>query len=164
MASSIIVEDGTGSNPDANSYVTENELNTYASLRGIEIPGDELEMHLTLSMDYFESLNFKGSKTSESQPLQFPRSDLYIDNVLQPDDSIIKLVKDSQMEAAIASFQGNSFTAVKERAVKRERINGAVEVEYMDGASSQDQVIAFDVKVKKLLKSSGNVFFRVDRV
>lgn len=160
----IIVEDGTGEDLEANSYVTETELTTYASLRGITIPDEDREMHLILAMDYFESLDFKGTKTSDTQPLQFPRSDLFIDNVEQPDDEIIKLVKDSQMEAAIASFQGNSFTSVKERAVKRERINGAVEVEYMDNASSTDQVVAFNVKVKKLLRSSGNVFFRVTRV
>lgn len=160
----IIVEDGTGEDLEANSYVTEAELTTYASLRGVTIPNEDREMHLILGMDYFESLDFKGTKTNDDQPLQFPRADLYIDNVLQPDDEIIKLVKESQMESAIASFQGNSFTSVKERAVKRERINGAVEVEYMDNASSTDQVVAFNVKVKKLLKSSGNIFFRVTRV
>lgn len=161
---SIIVEDGTGEDLEANSYVTEAELTSYSSLRGITIPDEDREMHLILAMDYFESLDFKGEKTNETQPLQFPRTDLFIDGVEIGDDVIHKLVKDSQLEAAIASFQGNSLTSVKERAVKRERINGAVEVEYMDGAASQDQVIAFNVKIKKLLKSFGNVFFRVTRI
>jgi hypothetical protein len=161
---SIIVEDGTGEDLEANSYVTEAELTSYSSLRGITIPDEDREMYLTLAMDYFESLDFKGTKTSETQPLQFPRTDLFIDGVEVDDDVIHKLVKDSQLEAAIASFQGNSFTAVKERAVKRERINGAVEVEYMDNSASSDLVVAFNVKVKKLLKSSGNIFFRVSRI
>lgn len=161
---SIIVEDGTGEDLEANSYVTEAELTSYSSLRGITIPNEDREMYLTLAMDYFESLDFKGEKTSETQPLQFPRTDLFIDGVEIDDDVIHKLVKDSQLEAAIASFQGYGLTAVKERAVKRERINGAVEVEYMDNSASSDSVVAFNIKVKKLLNSSGNVFFRVSRV
>jgi len=161
----IVVEDGTGLNLAANSYASESELAAYASARGITIPAEFREMYLILSMDYFESLNFKGYKTSDTQPIQFPRKDLYIDNVLIESDVIHKLVKESQLEAAIAAFNGNSFTATKERAVKSERISGAVEVVYMDNAANSDTVVAFIVKVQKLLKDGGSAyFFKVDRV
>ncbi len=153
-----------GTVEDANSYVTVDELTTYASARGITIPTGDREMYLTLAMDYFESLVFKGVKTYDEQSTQFPRKYLYIDDVLVADDEIHKLVKESQMEAAIANYQGNGPLLVVERAVKRERVYGAVEVEYMDGASNTSQLRALSSKLQKLLNNSSTIFFRVDRV
>jgi hypothetical protein len=160
----IIVEDGSIVE-NANSYVTTTELSTYATARGITVTSENREQYLIQAMDYFESLKFKGIKVDDDQSLQFPRNYLYIDNVLIDNDIIHTLVKESQMEIAIAIFQGYSPLSIVERAVKRERVYGAVEVEYMDNASSAARVKTIDIKLNKLLLSTSNgIFFRVDRV
>lgn len=163
----IIVEDGTGVE-NANSYNTHTELTSYAGLRGIEVPEAQadLEELLIRGMDYFESLDFNGEKTEGDQSLQFPRKYLYIDNIEIDKNTIHSLVKESQLEISIAIYQGYDPLAVSERAVKRERVYGAVEVEYMDNAASKDRAQAIDAKIKKLIRSGtiGGIFFRVDRV
>lgn len=159
----LIVEDGSIVE-GANTYVTEAELTAYASVRGVTIENADREKFLTLAMDYLESLDFKGIKTDDTQPLQFPRKELYIDNVLMPSDEIPLLVKQSQMETAISISQGYNPLAPIDRAVKRERVYGAVEIEYMDNASSTNMIVSVDAKLKKLLKSTGFVFFKVYRI
>lgn len=159
----LIIEDGTVV-ADANSYVTTSELTSYATARGITIPDADREKYLVLAMDYLESLNFIGVVANEDQSLSWPRAYGYTDEYLIASDSIPTLLKEGQMEIAIAIFQGNSPLAVAERAVKRERVYGAVEIEYMDNAASRTVARTINIKLSRLLRNTGSVFFRVDRV
>lgn len=128
----IIVEDGsvvTG----ANSYVSEAELTTYATDRGITITGEEDEL-LIQAMDYIESLAFKGIRWTKDQPLSWPRVDVFIDGYYQDVEDIPVQLKNGQMAVALAIDAGNGPLEALPRSVKRERV-GELEVEYMDGTS-----------------------------
>ena len=147
----IIVENGsivTG----ANSYVTEAELATYASDRGITISGTEAVL-IIQAMDYVENLEFIGIKTEEDQPLQWPRYDAVVDNYLIDSDAIPQLLKDGQMEACLAIDAGNDPLANVARQTKKEKVD-VLEVEYMDNASSKTIVKRITNKLRKLINGS----------
>lgn len=80
MASTLIVEDGTGL-PNASSYTSAADIRTYASARGITLApsdtgGDALVDQMAIkAMDYIEALrhSFWGWKLKPSQRLCFPR-------------------------------------------------------------------------------------------
>lgn len=147
----IIVEDGTIV-PDANSYVTELELTTYASERGITIAGDT-EQLLIIAMDYIESLDYIGIKRTDDQPLQWPRVNVVIDGYIQNVEDIPQELKDSQIQVAISTDGGNDPLADIPRLQKRVGVGrGAVDVEYETGsATTLDRKITS--KLQKLLAS-----------
>lgn len=146
----IIIEDGTGKT-DSNSYASEAELTTYAADRGITITGTN-NILLIQAMDYIEEQNFKGDKNTKEQALQWPRFNVWIDGFAINNDEIPQLLKDVQMEAALATDDGNNPLASVDRETKREKIDMAVEVEYMDGARSIKFNKALETKLKRLLK------------
>lgn len=73
MTITLVVEDGTGSNPDANSYCAVADLQTYASMRSRALPSadDDCAILLIQAMDYIEAQRdrFKGVKTSQQDNL-----------------------------------------------------------------------------------------------
>lgn len=145
----IIVEDGTGKT-NSNSYVSEAELATYMTDRGLTLTGTAATL-LIQAMDYIESQPFKGVKGSDTQALQWPRWGVVIDGYAIDTDEIPTLLKESQMEATIGIDGGNNPLANVERATKMEKV-GEIEVEYMDGARDSVYVTAAETKLKKLLK------------
>jgi len=76
----LIVEDGTGNTPDANSYQSLDDLRMYAELRGVTLPTADADCNALMikAMDYLEAQRskYKGRITSASQPLQWPRADV----------------------------------------------------------------------------------------
>lgn len=136
-----------------NSYVTEAELTTYATDRGINISGDT-KVLLIKAMDYIETRDFIGEKTDTSQALEFPRNlcDAYghyrpnsytpyvnYDTYCEYDNQTIPQgIKNAQMIAALLIDSGNDLQPTLGRAVKREKID-VLEVEYMNSASSETQ-------------------------
>lgn len=148
----IVVEDGTGLT-NSNSYVSESELTTYATNRGITLVGVNTVL-LHISMDYLEQQNFKGVKNTDEQSLQWPRYGVYIDGYYVDNDFIPDLLKESQMEFAIGIDAGNNLLAVIGRETKREKVD-VIEVEYMDGARDNVYITAAETKLKKLLMGGG---------
>lgn len=149
----IIVEDGsivTG----ANSYVSEAELVTYAADRGITLTGDTDEL-IIQSMDYIEGLEYIGVKSTQDQPLQWPRYNAVVDGYLIANDTIPNELKEGQMMTCISIDEGNDPLAVVTRATKKEKVD-VLEVEYMDNASSSTVVKTINSKLRKLLASGGN--------
>lgn len=73
----IVVEDGTGLNPAANSYVSYADAAAYALARGLPFPSDEDigGQQLMLAMDYLEAKrgDYIGVEVVEEQPLAWPR-------------------------------------------------------------------------------------------
>ena len=63
----ISVETGSGSS-SSNSYVSEADLSTYATDRGVTVAGTASVL-LIKAMDYIESQPFKGAKGSDAQAL-----------------------------------------------------------------------------------------------
>lgn len=84
MATAIVVEDGTGTEPTANSYVSAAEFATYWTNLGFdytEYTTDEIERSLMVATHYIElnfGMLFKGCPLEEDQPLAFPREGIYL--------------------------------------------------------------------------------------
>jgi len=160
----VIVETGTGS-ATANSYVSEADLAAYASARGITLTAttEALQTQILLrAMDYLEQQNFKGSKYSEAQALQWPRLSVFIDGFSIDYNEIPQLLIDALCEIAIGVDAGNSPLADVSRETKKEKV-GAIEVEYMDGARSQTYLKAAAYKLTKLIMAGSGINAEVIR-
>lgn len=159
----LVLEDGTGLE-DSNTYVEYTDLEDYAEARGITtLPATqaELEALLVRAMDYIESLSFIGDKLTQEQALQWPRENVSIDGFDVDEDVIPLLLKEAQMETAMAINDGYSPLAVRTRAVKREKVFYAVEVEYMDNAVAADYAVTIGKKTQKLIRGSTNgIYFK----
>ena len=145
----IVVEDGTIVS-GANSYVSEADLTTYATDRGVTLSTSTAVL-LILAMDYVESLDFIGYQYTEDQALSWPRTEAKKDGIYWYDSNEIpqKLI-DGLCEVALAIDAGNSPADNLERATKREKV-GDLEVEYMDSANSSVIVRKINNKLKDLL-------------
>ena len=159
----IIIEDGTVV-PGANSYVTEAELTTYAADRGITLTA-ATDVLLIKAMDYIESLAFIGDKHKESQPLQWPRDEVYIDRYYIERETIPKELKNGVYTAALAIDAELDPLRIIERATKREKVD-VIEVEYANSAASQTIVRTISAALYKILRPGGHgsSAFRVVRV
>lgn len=156
----IVVEDGsivTG----ANSYVTEAELTAYATARGVTLSGDTEEL-LIRAMDYTENLSFRGVKVSSDQPLQWPRGYVVVDGYGIDSDEIPDLLKNGQMQVAMAIDNGQDPLAD----VPRQKVSatvGAISVTYAQGQATT-LVRKIMSQFRKLVKSSSSgISFTVDR-
>jgi hypothetical protein len=107
MTTTIIVEDGTivaGSN----SYVTVSGVTDYAADYGLTdwtastVTDTIREQAIFKSMRYLEALNWKGTKYSADQNLEWPRSYVYDRNdYLIDDDTVPQAVINAQCEIAV---------------------------------------------------------------
>ena len=138
---SLIIEGGTGK-PDADSFATAAELVSYAANYGATIPADEpaqesLLRRAALAMDGY---TWKGTRTNGEQALSWPRRDVDIDGEIKPSDFIPVRIKSGQMALA-AEIHADDIDPVDKRtgAVTRERVEGAVEVQYAAASSSSQK-------------------------
>lgn len=146
----IIIEDGTGKT-DSNSYASAAELATYAADRGVVLTGTDTIL-LIQAMDYIEQQPFKGEKNTKEQALQWPRINVWIDGFTVSNTEVPLLLKEAQLEAALATDAGNNPLSSIDRETKREKIDG-LEVEYMSGARGDTFNRALETKLRKLLKA-----------
>lgn len=108
------------------TYVTVEELEAYALKRGIAITATDKEPLLVKAMDYIEAKNYKGSKTLEEQPLQFPRDIT---------DGIVPIeIKNAQIVAALLIDSGEDLQPTLGKTVVREKID-VIEVQYRDNST-----------------------------
>lgn len=137
----LTVEDGTGVT-NADSYVSLSEIRTYATNRNLTLPaGDaEIEALARSAIDYLEGrrLEYKGTKSSSSQSLQWPRTDLDEDGIIVGIEvdgfelgltAIPKELKLAQCQLCIEINTGDILPTSSSFAVKREKVD-AIETEY----------------------------------
>lgn len=156
----LTVETGTGAS-DSNSYVSEEEFAEYLGSRGLTNTAD-LSVLLLKAMDYLETLDYLGSKYSETQALQWPRYSVYIDGYSIPSTTIPNELKLAQMRLAYEIDQGNDPLSTIERKVKREKV-GPVEVEYSESSASSDILRSVNKMIRKLLSGTNGAAFTVSR-
>lgn len=152
----IVVEDGTVV-ANANSYVSEAELTTYATARGVTITGNT-EQLLIKAMDYIEGLDFIGVKYSLDQALQWPRVNVVIDSYLQDITTIPTQLKNGLMETALAIDAGNEPLSNLEREQQSVKV-GDISVTYSSGANATTVVRKISNALAKVVKGS----MKVDR-
>ena len=148
----FIVEDSTGL-PNANSLASVQDFKDYYLLRNVNIStltDTQIEGFLVLGTDYIvQKYDFKGSRLKDTQSLPFPR---VVNN-----ETIFPInVKYATILLAFKSQNGN-LLADSQQQVKKEKVD-VLEVEYMDGSSSE--VVYNDVLgyLKPYLSNAGNVY------
>jgi len=147
---SIVVEDGTGKT-DSNSYISEADLTTYATDRGVTLSGDTAVL-LIHGMDYIESQEFQGDKYSEAQALQWPRAGVVLYGYDVDADHIPQLLKDALCEVAISIDGGDNPLASEEREAESEQV-GDIAVTYTKGARNYTYLKAAETKLSRLLRN-----------
>lgn len=154
----LIIEDGTGSNPNANSYVTLVEAQAYASARGLT--ATLTEGQLVQAVDYLEAQRsqYQGTKVHPSQPLQFPRNDVYVDDILVDYTTIPNILKQAQIRLAIEVSNGIDLfpTRTSGTFVKREKV-GPIDTEYSEaiGVGLAPELLAVDALLAPLFNQNG---------
>ncbi len=133
----LVIEDGTQV-AGANSYVTAAEAKAFAAARGVtSFPtvDAEVETLLTLAIDYLEAKRseYRGTKTSVSQSLQYPRIGSTVDGLEIANNVIPIELKNAQMQLAIeANEYGDLAPSSDGYAIAVEKID-AIEVQYAAG-------------------------------
>ena len=160
----LVVEDGTGL-PNAESYASLAFANEYHTNMGNTWDGTDAskEAWLRQGTRYIEGKyrdRFPGTKGSKEQALYFPVvNGVDADGFEIEEDEIPLSLQIAVSEAALAASQGSLFTPLERGGmVKRERVEGAVEVEYMDGALSETQYPAIEHAIRGLVGVNGGRF------
>ena len=89
----------------ADTYADLADARAYATKRGVALTAvdADLEANLIIAVDYIESFrdDFSGTRTNDTGLLQFPRTNLYIDDVLIDADTVPQLVLNCQSQLCI---------------------------------------------------------------
>ncbi len=135
------VETGVGV-PDANSYVTVDEIKAYATARGESLPAadPDIEKFAVEAFDYVESYRtrFQGKKTNadpDVQNAQFPRTGVVIDSWVVPEDRIPQTLKLAQCQATCDAYSSGPLMPAQVQGVKKEKID-VLEVEYAEATAA----------------------------
>lgn len=141
---SLIVEDGTGI-ALADSYISVADARGILAKIGQDLSTqpDKAEQELRVALRYIDSVyraTFQGVKTTATNVLQWPRSWVYIDNVLQDSDSIPTDLKESQVFAAYEVSQGNDLMPTRtDENIKRKKFDAVMETEYFNQGAGASQ-------------------------
>lgn len=133
----LIIESGAGL-ADAESYATAAELVSYAAKYGRTIPATEAEQEALLrrAADAMNVMSWRGKKTSASQALAFPRIGVEVDGEIKPSTLIPRQIQYGQMALAVEIHADDiDPPAQRQGAVIRERVEGAVDVQYAENKS-----------------------------
>jgi len=152
----LVVEDGSNVS-GANTYVTLAEFKAWADERGITYDNDaKVTQHIYRAMDFIERQNFQGRKANETQPLQFPRTDVIIDGYYVDANEIPKELKIALYEQINIEHLGYSNLATVDRRTISESI-GDISVTYANNSSSKTDTPALTYALKKLIISPQTV-------
>ena len=140
---SLTVEDGSLPSA-ANSYVSVSDTRTFAAARGITLPATDaaVEVLLVKALDYIEALRaeFKGSKLSADQALQWPRQGVFVDGFAVAPTTIPAVLPKAQAQLACDTYELGTLTPIGDgRVVVEERVEGAVDIKYADHGDSNPQ-------------------------
>ena len=128
-------------------YVTEDELEAYATARGITISGNKAVL-LQKALDWLELQPFSGVKYDEDQELEFPRDD---------DDEVPDKIKTAQMVCALIYDAGGDPLAAISKKVIREKVD-VLEVQYSESSSSNDLYPQLSLLLAPYLTGGGSGF------
>jgi len=142
--------------PDFNSYASVEDLAAFAVSRSITLP-DETESLLVKAMDYLNGLGWEGQRTEPDQPLAWPRLGVDFDGRPYPSDKIPRELITAHCMLAIEAQNGDLLAANRTAAIKRERIEGAIDTTYAiaDGESFTPSYPAVDALLSDFLSGAG---------
>jgi len=118
IGSQLIIEDGSVV-ANANSWVTDDELKSYASIKGYSLPATQPDREALL-VNAYDFINFTYEQqlqgyrvTPQTQTGAMPRSNMYAYGLMVANDSIPQDFKNAQMLAAFSINGGVDTNAVK---------------------------------------------------
>ena len=167
----LTVEDGTGL-ADAEAFVSVADCESYFTLRGVTnwsglnaspSPTTQKEQFIRRATDYLEakySGKWKGSQTTETQALAWPRTGVVVDQIELADDALpVQLVR-ATCEVARLLAAGEDLTPELERGnrirTKTETVGPISQrISYANDAPSGTVYTIVDQYIKPLLASSG---------
>ncbi|MGV8864096.1 MAG: DnaT-like ssDNA-binding protein [Pseudomonas sp.] len=152
--------------PGAESFASASELATYAENFGKIIPAavplqEALLRRAALQMG---TMPWKGRTVDRDQALAWPRYDAYRNGFILPSDEIPPQIKAGQLALA-AEIHGDDLAPPesKKGAVVRNRVEGAVDVQYASASSSASRPAAIRqsyAQFSGLLESSSQIRLR----
>jgi hypothetical protein len=161
----LVIEDGTGVT-DANSYIDLDDLEAYATERGLTISSADAgnEILILRAMDYIEARPFQGKKYLADQALQWPRDLVYIDGYLIGVDVIPANLKKALCQLVVEQVAGvplypEAKTSTTVGNITRETV-GPLTTEYSAvgtvASSSPIKIASVELFLKPLLSGCGN--------
>lgn len=148
----------------ADSYVSRADYIAYAATVGVTITDDATaDVQLVKSAEYIDrhEANLKGYRVTRAQPMAFPRYDLYIEGWTWLETEIPRQLTLCQMMFALDINAGIDLYNRPQNPnliAKKERVEGAIEVEYAVSESTGQklsQTSTGDALLNSLLKSNG---------
>ncbi|ELO0595181.1 hypothetical protein QY625_003482 [Salmonella enterica] len=147
------------SSPSVNSYATVDNLRRYAVARGYSLPEDDAacEQLLTEAMDYLEGMSWHGQRTSENQPLSWPRRGVMYDGAVLSPDTVPGRVADAQCRLAVeAQTVDLQPTLNGGESILSESIAGAVAVTYDPDSTGEPPSFPWlDTLLRGMVRSNG---------
>lgn len=129
---------------NADSYVSVDELQSYADKRGIVLTSDVAPL-LIKAMDYLSTKRFKGEKTNPNQNTHFPVMGI----------GIPQAIKQAQMMLAVAADSRELIAPTASSQVRREKVD-SIEVEYFESqANGLLEFPAIDALLEPYLDNGG---------
>ena len=169
MTMTLVVEDGTLIE-GANTYLSLDDVRAYALARGTTLTSNDTKLttYVVQAMDYLESFadEFKGTKTSSDQSLQWPRTDVVIDGSDYPDDEIPIAVKHALGRLIMDISSGIVLMPTVEGGpfVTEEQI-GTIRTAYSQtiGTSGKPKLTAFKTIIKPVIKTNSGLLISTFR-
>lgn len=159
----LIVENGSIVS-GANSYVSREDYITFSASVGVTIADtDSADIELIKAAQFIDQheANLKGDRVTRDQPMAFPRTGVVIDGWDWSYTEIPRNVILCQMQTALdinSGFDPWNPSTNPNLAVKRERVEGAIDVTYAVGDSTGQKLSrtsTADALLKSLLDRSG---------
>lgn len=160
----MIVEDGSVV-ADANSYVTRAEYIAWAATLGVTVADDATaDAELVKAAEYIDAhaANMKGRKLTRLQTMAYPRSYVVIEQWAWSSTEIPRQLKQAQMAFALDVRNGIDLYnqgSNPNMIASRERVEGAVDVQYHIGSGRDGQKATYTSKgeawLRMLLHNSG---------
>ncbi len=133
----LTIETGAGV-PNADSYVTVQAARDYASSRGLPFPTPDADAEVLLrrACDYLDTLEeqYKGARTTGTQPLAWPRLAVIVFGEEVADDSIPDQLKRAQCQLACDAKTTSLMPNGTGREVLRTKVD-VIETEYAKSGS-----------------------------
>lgn len=153
-----------------NSYVTTQEASAYFADRGHGEAWDNIEnpaaflISATNQIDWF--MDFKGSKVETTQPLEWPRQDVLVDDEYLSTTEIPKALKHAVFELALASIDEDKLQESDMAGLQEVKVGSLKIVSNMVGPwQKQKRQIPKVVYIilSKLIHNSSTMFRKVER-
>ena len=143
---SLVIEDGSGGNSAAVSYLDVARFRQFFTDRGesFDESDEEISGFIMLAMDVIEGFTYFGERVNLDQPLSFPRSGVVMsDGRYLSIDSVPKELKAALAYMARYFQQGEDPNEVRTAGVIMEKVS-SLQIQY-DSKNAQDRVEVTDL-------------------